>query len=62
MPNDRIIAIGLLTARDVQLLGPTFSRLWPVDSTPYFSQLLQAIDDGDRELIRDRDKAHLEGD
>jgi len=54
--HERIIAVGLLTARDVDTLGPTFERLWPVEETPCFSHLLQAIDDADRELWRRTDK------
>ena len=50
----RIVAVGLLTGRDVELLGPTFDRLWPVEETPCFSQLLQAIDEADRKLRRSR--------
>ena len=52
--DERIIAVGLLTQRDVELLGPTFDRLWPVAETPCFSQLLRAIDEADRELHRQR--------
>ena len=44
MAYDQIVAVGLLTRRDVYLLGPTFTRIWPVEDTPCFSQLLQAID------------------
>jgi len=54
MAQDRIVAVGLLTAHDVQLLGQDFKRLWPVNDAPYFSQLLQAIDEADRELRRPR--------
>jgi hypothetical protein len=50
MTDDHIVAVGLLTGRDLELLGPTFERLWPVDETPCFSGLLQAIDEADREL------------
>jgi hypothetical protein len=50
--EQRIIAVGLLTARDVEMLGPTFDRLWPVENTPCFSHLLQAIDEADREIWR----------
>lgn len=50
MSDERIIAVGLLTARDVELLGPAFDRLWPVDDTPSFSELLRAIDEAEREL------------
>jgi len=46
----KIVAVGLLTQRDVDLLGNGFSRLWPVDETPCFTDLLQAIDEVDREL------------
>jgi hypothetical protein len=50
MTKERIVAVGLLTARDVELLGPAFDRLWRVDEAPCFSQLLKAIDDADRDI------------
>lgn len=52
MDQERIIAIGLLTRRDLSLLGPTFSRVWPVEQAPQFSELLRAIDKADEELGR----------
>ena len=52
MTGERIVAVGLLTQQDVELLGHGFSRLWPVDETPCFSDLLQAIDEADEELKR----------
>ena len=48
--TDRIIAVGLLTRRDLQLLGPTFDRIWPVEEAPHFNELLRAIDEADRSL------------
>ena len=54
MASDGIVAVGLLTRRDVELLGPTFDRLWPLEDTPCFSQLLQAIDEADRKIRRER--------
>lgn len=48
--NERIVAIGLLTKRDLRLLGPTFDRVWPVEEAPAFNELLRAIDDADRRL------------
>jgi hypothetical protein len=42
--------VGLLTQRDVNLLGPTFERLWPVEEAPDFEELLQAIDEAERDL------------
>jgi hypothetical protein len=55
MSDERIIAVALLTRSDLQLLGPTFDRLWPVEETPCFSQLLEAIDDADRKVRQERD-------
>ena len=50
--SDRIVAIGLLTKRDLRLLGPTFDRAWPVEEAPAFDDLVRAIDDADRKLGR----------
>jgi len=50
MVHERIVAVGLLTEREVNLLGATFDRLWPVEDVPEFDELLRAIDEADREL------------
>jgi hypothetical protein len=55
MVKDRIVAVGLLTQTDLERLGPTFTNVWPVEETPCFSELLQAIDEADREIRRHRD-------
>ena len=52
MQQERIVAVGLLTRRDLKLLGPTFDRVWPVEDVPHFSELLRAIDEADRKLSR----------
>jgi hypothetical protein len=54
LPDERIVAVGLLTQREVDLLGPTFQRLWPVENVPCFPDLLRAIDEADRELSEGR--------
>ena len=54
MTDDRIVALGLLTLSEVKLLGPQFKRLWPVDETPCFEGLLDAIDEADRQLQRSK--------
>ena len=54
MNQDRIVAIGLLTRRDLKLLGQTFDRIWPVDDAPQFPELLRAIDEADEALRRSR--------
>ena len=56
MAKERIVAVGLLTQREVELLGHGFSRLWPVDNTPCFQDLLQAIDDADTELSKQHER------
>ena len=50
MLPERIVAVGLLTQRELNLLGPSFERAWPVEEAPVFSELLRAIDDADRRL------------
>jgi hypothetical protein len=55
--EDSIVAVGLLTCRDLESLGPTFERLWPVNEAPCFSRLLQAIYETDRELRRSGDQS-----
>jgi hypothetical protein len=52
LDEERIVAVGLLTQRDLDVLGQGFRRLWPVDQTPCFGALLQAIDEAERELRR----------
>ena len=47
---EQIVAIGLLTRRELNLLGPTFDRAWPVEDAPAFSELLRAIDEAERKL------------
>jgi hypothetical protein len=47
---ERIVAVGLLTRRDLKLLGPTFDRIWPVEDAPSFDELLRAIDNADIRL------------
>ncbi len=46
--QERIVAVGLLTQRDLNLLGPAFEHAWPVEEAPSFNELLRAIDEADR--------------
>lgn len=50
MPQERIIAVALLTESELARLGATFDRLWPVEQAPCFEELLAAIDEADRRL------------
>jgi hypothetical protein len=58
--HDRIVAVGLLTQAELDLLGPAFDRVWPVDQTPCFEGLLDAIDQADR-TFRQADSEAGEG-
>ena len=52
MDQDGIIAIGLLTRRDLDTLGPAFKWAWPVDEvkdSAAFEQLLIAIDEAEEQ-------------
>lgn len=39
-----IVAVGLLTQRDLDLLGNGFRRVFRLDETPDFDELLKSID------------------
>jgi len=48
MPDrERIVAVGLLTQRDLATLGHTFSRAYPVANITEFDDLLRAIDEAE---------------
>jgi len=47
---ERIVTVGLLTRRDLDVLGPTLGRIWPVEEAPHLNELLRAIDEADRKL------------
>ena len=53
MTQERIVAVGLLTRHDLNVLGPTFDRAWPVEEAPSFNELLRAIDEADSRLERE---------
>lgn len=46
------MAVGLLTQPELDLLGHSFTRLWPVDQAPHFEDLIEAIDQADRDLSK----------
>ena len=50
MAHARIVAVGLLTESDLDRLGHTFTRAWPVQNIPCFEDLLEAIDGADQDL------------
>jgi hypothetical protein len=50
LAHERIVAIGLLTQRELSVLGPTFDRAWPIDLAADFGDLLRAIDEAEQQL------------
>ncbi len=54
MTKEPIIAVCLLEQTELELLGTSFDRAFPVQETPCFGELLRAIDDADRDLWRDK--------
>ena len=55
--GDKIIAVGLLTQRDLDALGSDFRRVYPVDDVQCFDGLLRAIDEADLDLRTKRDQS-----
>jgi hypothetical protein len=45
MPNDRFVAVGLLTQRDLEVLGSGFRRAFPLNDTTDFTSLLIKVDE-----------------
>ena len=48
MTRGPIIAVGLLTQGDLNVLGQEFRRYFPVDNDPCFVELIAAIDEADK--------------
>lgn len=42
--SDRIVAVGLLTQRDIDVLGTGFRRMYPVEHSGAFDDLLRKLD------------------
>jgi len=47
MDINHIVAIGLLTQSDVDCFGQGFTRMYPLEGTDDFQDLLNAIDQAD---------------
>lgn len=53
MGQDRIISVGLLTERDLALLGESFSRHFPVPRDHKFDRLLALLDEVELEDLEE---------
>ena len=47
LAQEHIVAVGLLTDRDLERLGSGFKRCFPVSDDGKFEDLLRAIDEAD---------------
>jgi hypothetical protein len=45
MRNERFVAVGLLTQRDLDVLGSGFHRAFPLNHSADFAPLLKRIDE-----------------
>ena len=50
MTDELIIAVGLLTSSTWNAWNATFTRLWPIDQSTDFTDLLRAIDEADERI------------
>lgn len=48
--QEPIVAVGLLTQNDLDLLGSGFRRVFMLDDTPCFEELLSAIDAAEQKI------------
>lgn len=61
MAHEPIVAIGLLTTRDLERLGSGFRHCFPVSDDGKFEDLLKAIDEADADALqraRTNDSVH----
>jgi hypothetical protein len=56
VPDQRIVAVGLLTQSELNALGQSFDRAWPITETLCFNALLHAIDVADRDFRSTQDQ------
>ena len=56
MPDDRISAVALRTQGNLDMLGKSLRKVFPVEQVPCFPELLRAIDKADREHWREEDR------
>ena len=52
MSSEQFVAVGLLTRRDLEVLGSGSRQAFPLDETTDFTALLELIDQVDRSVRR----------
>ncbi len=54
--TDKIVSVGLLTQRDLDLLGSSFTRHFPVPRDDMFADLIQRLDQVEAVTMDRRDQ------
>lgn len=55
----RIVAVALLTQEQLDMLGDSLKKVYRIDETPCFPELLEAVDRADREHWREEDRKEV---
>lgn len=50
--RERIVAVAFLTQANMRALGKNIERIYPIDHSPAFGDLLAKIDEAERKLPR----------
>ena len=48
MTSNRIVAVALLTQENLNVFGKCLSKVFPVDDTPSFGELIAALEEAHR--------------
>ena len=48
MPDDKIVAFAALTQGDLDTFGKDLRKVFQIDESPCFAELLRALDEADR--------------
>lgn len=56
LETERFVAIGLLTAQDLEKLGNGFRYIFPLEQGTDFADLLDAIDEAERAAERQQSR------
>ena len=54
--KNRIVALGMLTQSNLESFGKDLKKVYPIDETPCFAEILRVIDEADREHWREDDR------
>jgi hypothetical protein len=57
VPSERIVAVSLLTHSELDRYGSSLKKVFPVENSPCFTELLSLIEDADRERWQEQERA-----